>query len=51
MGIVILLVWYIAGVVMNTIDSKKVNNVTIESVSSVRQVSIPEVTKPIRLPR
>lgn len=50
-GIVILLVWYIAGVIMNTIDSKKVNNVTIESVSSVRQVSIPEVTKPIRLPR
>jgi hypothetical protein len=50
-GIVILLVWYIAGVVMNTMDSKKVNNVTIESVSSVRQVSIPEVTKPIRLPR
>lgn len=50
-GIVILLVWYIAGVVMNTIDSKKINNVTIESVSSVRQVSIPEVTKPIRLPR
>ena len=50
-GIVILLVWYIAGIIMNTIDSKKVNNVTIESVSSVRQVSIPEVTKPIRLPR
>ena len=50
-GIIILLVWYIAGVIMNTIDSKKVNNVTIESVSSVRQVSIPEVTKPIRLPR
>jgi c-di-AMP phosphodiesterase-like protein len=50
-GIVILLVWYVAGVIMNTIDSKKVNNVTIESVSSVRQVSIPEVTKPIRLPR
>ncbi len=50
-GIVILLVWYVAGVVMNTIDSKKINNVTIESVSSVRQVSIPEVTKPIRLPR
>ena len=45
-GIVILLVWYIAGIIMNTIDSKKVNNVTIESVSSVRQVSIPEVTKP-----
>jgi len=50
-GIVILLVWYIAGVIMNTIDSKKTNNVTIESVSSVRQVSIPEVTKPIRLPK
>ena len=50
-GIVILVVWYIAGIIMNTIDSKKVNNVTIESVSSVRQVSIPEVTKPIRLPR
>lgn len=50
-GIVILLVWYIAGIIMNTIDSKKVNNVTIESVSSVRQVSIPEITKPIRLPR
>lgn len=48
-GIAILIIWYIAGIVMNTIESRKENNVTIESVSSVRQVSLPEISKPIRL--
>jgi len=50
-GIVALVVWYIVGIVINTIESKKENNVTIESVSSVRQISLPEISKPIKLPR
>lgn len=50
-GIFTLIVWYITGVLSNLSSQKKVDNVTIERVSSVRQISLPEARKPIRLPK
>lgn len=50
-GIASLVVWYLMGIFMNISEHKKADNVTIERVSSVRQVSLPSIRKPIRLPR
>lgn len=48
-GFVILSIWYVAGIIAYIISSRKEGNVTIKTVSSVRQVSLPEVSKPVRL--
>jgi len=50
-GIVALIIWYVVGIALNLFGQKRADNVTIERVSSVRQISLPEVRKPIRLPR
>ncbi|HQC39254.1 MAG TPA: hypothetical protein PK804_01210 [Candidatus Dojkabacteria bacterium] len=50
-GIVALIIWYVVGIALNLSGQKRADNVTIERVSSVRQISLPEVRKPIRLPR
>jgi small-conductance mechanosensitive channel len=48
-GFVILSIWYVAGIIAYIISSRKEGNVTIKTVSSVRQVSLPEVSRPVRL--
>ncbi|MGI6443499.1 MAG: hypothetical protein ACOX06_00585 [Candidatus Dojkabacteria bacterium] len=48
-GFVILSIWYVAGIIAYIISSRQEGNVTIKTVSSVRQVSLPEVSKPVRL--
>ena len=50
-GIVALIIWYVVGIALNLFGQKRADNVTIERVSSVRQISLPEVRKPIKLPR
>ena len=50
-GIVALIIWYVVGIALNLSGQKRADNVTIERVSSVRQISLPEVRKPIELPR
>jgi len=50
-GIASLVVWYLMGIVMNISEHRKADNVTIEKVSSVRQVTLPATRKPIRLQR
>lgn len=50
-GLVILGIWFVWGIILHIIDSNKSNNLTIETLSSVRHISLPEVKKPIRLVR
>jgi len=49
-SVVVFVIWTIFGVVSYFIDSRKAN-VTIEKVSSVREVSSIDVNQPIKLPR
>lgn len=50
-GLVILGIWFVWAIVFHVLDSKKESNLTIETLSSVRHISLPEVKKPIRLVR
>lgn len=50
-GLVIISIWYVVSIIAFIISSRKEGNVVIETVSSVRHVSLPEVSKPVRLDR
>lgn len=47
--VLIWVIWGIIGTIFHVISSKKRENVTIEKVSSVRHVTLPDSKKPIRL--
>lgn len=49
-GILFFSFWTIAGLILNNIDRRKAN-VTIEKVSSVREVSSIDINQPIKLPK
>ncbi len=48
-GLTILLIWYAFGILFYIIDGRRTDNVTIEKVSSVRHMSLPDVGQSIRL--
>lgn len=48
-GVVIWVVWGVFGTIFHILSSRKKTNVTIEKVSSVRHVTLPDSKKPVRL--
>lgn len=49
LGVGIWILWGVIGTVSHILSSRKMGNVTIERVSSVRHVSLPDSKKPVRL--
>ncbi len=50
-GVVFFLVWTVFGIILNIAGRKKKGSVTIERVSSVREVSSIDINQPIKLPK